>query len=274
VETFMGEVGNASLATSRIMTTNVVDRFDISQSEATAGVPGGLKDIVWHNVLAAWRHDSGAWLTIEQIPGFSIYMVVWHAVPYWAGRVMHYEAAFELPDDDLAWPTALHAAHVVFDKGPRGPVLEKAIETMGNLRANASRGGKSSGRVRSAKAAQNAEDLAKARAAALKHFKTEKIPKYDPKLWYYEIQSDLYRPHFALGYKSIPATCVFSMMAPETGLFYVEREYYPDGNTERARIEEIVMSDVPYERACEIASNLAASDPVKWLKGCYSDFLD
>lgn len=249
-------------------------RFDISLDEARAGMHPELSKIIYHNVLAGWRHESGAWLTIEKVPNLPHYFVAWRATPFWGNRYISYDYGFIENNPLLAWPRALKQAESLFEVGPSGQVMDRAAETFSNYSERGEKAGKKSGQVRSAKAQQNAEEIAEAKELCLKFVRSEHLPKYKPELWHYEVHTDMSEINFALAFKPISGTCVYAEMNMQTSLLYVERDYYPNGNNDLPRIEERVASDVPYERALEIVAKLAATNPAEWNKGDLKRFVE
>jgi hypothetical protein len=247
------------------------EAFSLHWNELEAGVPLGLRGFVYHKPLAAWKHASGAWLCVEQIPGFPIYMILWRAVPYWNGCTIAYVDAFQCPDEDIAWGDAMRQAKIAFKRGPRGAVLEKAAATVKTLSEGGRKGGKRSGEVRSVKAQEQAEEEEHARELSIKIIRSDKIPKYKAAKWTYEVRTDLPEMFFMLAYKPIKGTYICARQ--NHGWWDVERDFYPDGNDDTGRIEETLKELVSYDEALQIMNALAASDPVKWMKRDIKQFI-
>ena len=248
--------------------------FDLTRTEAAAGVHTGLPNFAYHTVLGSWKHETGAWMCIEHVRGFpNVYIVMWRAVPNWGGGTIENLAAFEEPDEKIAWTRALHCAKTAFENGPRGAVLAKALETSAHhseiQSQRGTKGGKQSGITRS----ENAEDFAKAREQAKKFYGKDTIPKYKPALWRFEPVTDRSYAVFTLAYLKQPGVYIVAENEPGKGGWRVERDYYPDGNDDSGRIEETVKQYLSYEEACDVMSKLADSDPFKWLKSNFALFV-
>lgn len=120
----------------------MADQFDITPEQGRRQVIAAqeLSKITYHNVMAAWRHEIGAYLTIERLGELPLYVIAWRSNPFMMCKTIDYVDRVDEDDFVLAWATLCMKARSHFASGPTDEVRAKAEKEMSNKsKANSQR---------------------------------------------------------------------------------------------------------------------------------------
>lgn len=254
--------------------------FKITRAAGSASLTGLLRSIVYLTALAAWKHESGAWLVIASIPSNPHVLTVhWRASEHWGSDGLEFVAAFEEADDKTAWARALKSAETAWADGPGEGVLAKAERTKGRLtdklRDGGTKGGLKSGKVR----AEIADTVKTERAELIRAYPNlahYDHPKYDPRLWTVAPIREGGAWIWNVRYKTKKAPAVFvNMIIPTDDKTKVEvhRSFYVGQNEDNGMTHEIVATFADdIDAAFAVIGRLLASDPATWLCGDFASY--
>lgn len=250
--------------------------FEISRLDGDASVTANLRCIAYLRPLAAWQHETGAWLVLGVLPNSpSIYSVHWRASEMsGTGSLAFAEGAFQEPDEVKGWLRALKLAHAVWEAGPPAAIVQKASGIKDKQREGNTKGGHKSGETRS----QQAEE----RRAALelaKKFGLSILPEYDPRVWEFAPMRDLKdRPVIQFRYKKMLTTFAYmGQSKQEYASWEIGRQWHPGMNDDNAPITEVCLPDIggsedAKDPAYIAFAKLLKTDPAQWARGDYLRF--
>src|SRR5258708_1357851 len=129
--------------------------FKISRSAGLTSRSSLLRAVVYMNVLAGWKHESGAWLVIAECPSFPQTMNVhWRATDHYSESCLEFVDSFTDDESKDAWARALKSAEIAWEAGPSTALEDKArasdAKWKNKLSEAGERGGRKSGETRSA----------------------------------------------------------------------------------------------------------------------------
>lgn len=252
--------------------------FKITRSAGLTTLTPLLRAIVYSNILAAWRHDSGAWLVIAECPSFpGVLNVHWRSTDHYSENCLEYVDAFENSSHALAWARALGSAENAWAAGPSEALAAKATASAekwkSKLQEGGTRGGQQSGKVRAemSEARKDAEELGK-------RFHIHFVPQHDPRVWTFNpIRDTLDRPVINFTWKKQQQTYAYMGLEPDGQSWEIGRGWFPGMNDDNARIEEVCKRKVEGvllkgQPAVLMLERLLKTDPEHWLKGDYVRF--
>ncbi len=256
-----------------------MDAFKISRSAALASVTPLMRSIVYLTIIAAWKHESGAWLCIATTPGHPAhYSVHWRSTEHWGAGSLEFVDAFENPLPVKAWAHALESAEKAWTDGPSVTIRDKAEKTRDmltdKLSSAGTRGGQKSGQVRAAMSEERKDAEALGKKYAL-HF----IPQFDTRIWFFNPSWDARdRPVINFTWKKQQQTYAYLAISKDGATWELGRGWFPGMNDDNARIEEICFKElegVSLSKDCpavQILERLLKTDPEKWLRNDYTRF--
>lgn len=259
--------------------------FQITRDEAKAGICYGLAMVKYHEVLATWQHESGAWLSIET-PALHLgwYIIYWRSGASYASTIQFVTALVD-HDPDIGWALALGEAQKAFEKGPSSIIRDKVESTKTkqsvsakerHAKERAQRAENATPNLRTESGDKPEQSPAKEKPAIPPTPAEPVKPELNRSLdWRYEMLSGTgirtcfmhYKAHDGTGIlfqnSTITENGDMSKHVPNAWSVY---RHYPRGET-GASEDELIQSGLTLHESFLLVNRLMDTDPATWVKG-------